>query len=281
VKWIWLISLCLLASTARPETAERVFHVYPLGQADLASTEEAVRALVDDDGSVVLDSRHHRLLVLATAAEHEKVAGLLKQVAVPARNVRIQVEFREQGSSRDSGFGVRGKGVITHDEGGTRAGVTLKPELRHQRTTTSANVQESLLVSSGREASLAVGEEVPYLDWLVDYGVRWGYLEGRVTWQQVGAKLVVQPTVLGDGTVRVRLTPELSGYADGRRVATRFARVATDVVVADGETMSIGGLNQDKDFYSRFLVGVNKSGSTQKLDILLTPRVEERRTRQP
>jgi hypothetical protein len=73
--------------------------------------------------------------------------------------------------------------------------------------------------------------------------------------------------------IRIRITPELSGLVNGHSLRTRFSRVATEVVVQNGQTFQIGGLDRDTDFYSRFLVGVSRSGSQQSLDILLTPRI--------
>jgi hypothetical protein len=49
--------------------------------------------------------------------------------------------------------------------------------------------------------------------------------------------------------------------------------VATEVVVNDGVPFSIGGLQDNKDFYSRFLMGVSQSGAHQSLDIELTANI--------
>ncbi len=82
--------------------------------------------------------------------------------------------------------------------------------------------------------------------------------------------------MLDDGShIRVKLTPALSGYVDHTLLRSQFARVATEVTVADGQSFSIGGLTKDESFYSKFLVGFDRSGRTQTLDITLTPRVME------
>ena len=73
--------------------------------------------------------------------------------------------------------------------------------------------------------------------------------------------------------IRIRLTPELSGLVDGNVLHTRFSGVATEVVVQHGQTFQIGGLDKDNDFYSRFLVGFDRSGGQQKLNITLTPHI--------
>jgi hypothetical protein len=270
---VWL----LLAWPGHANTiGEMAFEVYPLAQADTLSTFEAVKALVGEDGNVLLDARNNRLLVNTTPAHHTLLADLFTKLTLPPRNVRIEVSFSRRGHSRDTGAALHGGVQVDIGPDRTSGAVVLNPELRNQTTTTSSDVKQILLVSSGHEARLEVGEQVPYVDWLLEYGRRWGYLEGTVQWRNVGAHLVVQATVLGDGsTVRIRLTPELSGYADDDRVRTQFARAATEVTVASGQTVSIGGLNKDENFYSRFLIGFDRSGSRQTLDISLTPFVTE------
>ena len=60
---------------------------------------------------------------------------------------------------------------------------------------------------------------------------------------------------------------------NGNPYHTRFTTVATEVVVTDGVPFTLGGLNENKDFYSRFLVGRSRSGSSQNLDIELTVHI--------
>ena len=84
----------------------------------------------------------------------------------------------------------------------------------------------------------------------------------------------MEPLVIGDGpTIRVRLTPELRGLVNGNPYRTKFTTVATEVVVSDGVPFGLGGLKENKDFYSRFLVGVDRSGNRQTLDIELTAHI--------
>jgi type II secretory pathway component GspD/PulD (secretin) len=95
-----------------------------------------------------------------------------------------------------------------------------------------------------------------------------------VNWQQVGSRLIVEPTVIGQGPmIRVRVTPELSGMVDGQPLHTRFAGATTEIVVKDGESFSIGGMAGDATFYSRFLVGRSDAGSQEQVDIVLTPHI--------
>lgn len=268
-----IITLAAVPAWAEEATPRRM-EVYPLGFCDPGTAAEAARAIVGEGGTVVADDKQLRLLVVASDDEHRQLAQILQKLNVPPKNIRIEVRFQGQGVRRDTGAGLEGQGQVIVRDGNASTRIRVTPHVQHQVTETSSDVTEMLLVASGREGRLHVGEEIPYLEWFVDYGIRCGVLAERIHWQKVGAYLLVEPTVIGEGPmIRVRLTPELSGTVEGNPQHVRFARAATEVVVRDGETFRLGGLNKDEEFYSHFLVGFGRSADQQSLDILLTPRI--------
>lgn len=259
----------LAADTPPPE-----FKTYDLGYADPSNAVEAVSAVLGADGKVFYDGSTRRLMVLAPSNRHDQVAGMMKQLSVPPRNIRVEVRYRGQGADTAQEASVSGGGVVVFGDGPTRSRVRVTPRVSSSSSTVTSSTAQQLLVMSGRSASIFVGENVPYLEWIMDYGIRCGLFAQQVAWQQVGASLVIEPHVIGDGPmIRVRLTPELSGLVDGNPYRTRFTTVATEVVVSDGVPFGLGGLNENKDFYSRFLIGVSKSGARQSLDIELTAHI--------
>lgn len=259
---------------AKPDTPTR-FEVYSVGAADMNSTIEAVRMFVGEEGQVTPDPVHQRLLVVTTPERHAQISELMKKLAVPPRNVLIEVAIDSVDSQDAFETSVSGSGEITRGLDGFGGTIKLKPRIINQTTSRTGSEIQTLLVSSGREASLRVGESVPYLQWITEYGLHGGWNTPQLAWQEVGSFLIVQPTIVGEGPlVRVRLTPELRGLVDGQPQHTRFAAVSTEVVVRDGESISLGGLDQNREFYSRFLVGTARDGGTQKLNIRLTPRIQ-------
>ncbi len=277
-----IIALLLFALTTAPLFAEQLrdappmrFEVYPIGTMDMDSTLESVRAFVGDEGNVTPDPVHQRLLVATTPERHAQIADLMRKLAVPARNVLIEVAIDSAGNQDQSEFSVSGSGDINLGSGGIGGTIKLQPKIINQTTTMTGREVQTLLVSSGREASLRVGESVPYLQWFNEYGFNYGWNMPQLAWQEVGSFLVVQPTVIGDGPlVRIKLTPELRGLVDGKPEHLRFTAVSSEVVVSDGQSVSLGGLDQNRDFYDRFLVGVARNGGTQSLNVRLTPRIQ-------
>ena len=277
-----IIALLLFALTPAPLFAEQLrdappmrFEVYPIGTMDMDSTLESVRAFVGDEGNVTPDPVHQRLLVATTPERHAQIADLMRKLAVPARNVLIEVAIESAGNQGQSEFSVSGSGDIDLGSGGLGGTIKLQPKIINQTTTMTGREVQTLLVSSGREASLRVGESVPYLQWFNEYGFNYGWNMPQLVWQEVGSFLVVQPTVIGDGPlVRIKLTPELRGLVDGKPEHLRFTAVSSEVVVSDGQSVSLGGLDQNREFYDRFLVGVARNGGTQSLNVRLTPRIQ-------
>ena len=268
---LWLALACFVWAQSTEPTR---FEIYPLPYADVQAAEEAVRAVVGEEGSVVVDKPGRRVIVVTTEERHAQVAEMVSRLNVAPRNVRIDVEFR--GASRENlqGFDLNAGGGVERKDGISSTSFKIKPRIQNETVSISSRVSQSLLVASGREGRIQVGESVPYLEWIEDWGLRGGVLQQRIQWQRVGSSLVVEPLVVGEGpAVRIRLTPELSGLVDGNPYRIRFSRVSTEVVVNDGMTFQIGAQDQDREFFSRFLVGVDRQGIQQTMDIFLTPHI--------
>jgi len=270
---ILLLTLSCLLSIAQ-EAPPTTFKTYSFGFSDSASVEQTLQALVGPDGSVVMDDANRRALVVATEEEHVRIAEVMKQLNHPPKNVRIEVRFEGGGTSADTMFGVSGAGRVTRKSGMSSTTITIQPQIHSSSLTHNANVMQTILVASGRTGVLRVGEDVPYLDWLMSYGLHAGYFQSELNWQKIGSYLIVEPVVVGEGPmIRIRLTPELRGLVDGNPYHTKFAGVSTEVVVMNGQTFQVGGVAKDAEFYSRFLVGVGRSGTAESIQIYLTPHI--------
>lgn len=269
-----LLGVVLAAGIVSAADPGRVFKVHSLGFADGPAALEMAKVIVSPGGNVALDPANNRLLAFATPEEQEQLAALADQVAAPPAVVRIEVRHIGSGRETESTTAVEADGGVVIGGGGASGSVRIRPVLTRRTTETEDNTAQILTVSSGRTAKLRVGEDVPYIEWLMTRAYGWGLAQAGIAWQKVGAFLVVEPTVIGDGPqalIRVRLTPELSGLVDGNPYRVRYTQTATEVVVAPGQTVQIGGLNQDREFYSRFLIGRSRTGEQRAMTIELTP----------
>lgn len=273
-RWCAAVLVLVAFAVCADENALQVFRTYAIAQGDPEALAGMTRAVVGDDGHVTYDARQQRLLVLTTEARHARLAEMFKQATPEPVNVRIEVRFRRHGDQRQSGFSVEGEGGIVREEGLTHTTIRLKPRVESRSLVTSGDLVQTLVVANGREGLLRVGESVPYFTWIADYGWRHDAFRQELNWQDVGAFLVVEPLVLDGGSlVRLRLTPEVRGLVDGEPRHARFASVSTEVVAQDGQALSLGGLADSSEFYRRFLVGVERGGVTETLDISVTPYI--------
>ena len=272
-RWGWLAGAVLAVgfacgSRGAEDGQERFFRAYSIGFADLELAETVARTLIGHGGAVILDRGERRLLVHATESEHRRLAEALAATDRRPRNIRLDVEWDEVASERERGIAVGAAG----SDGRAAVGFTV----RNRETRERAQTRQTLVVADGREAMLRVGEEVPWLEWIEDWGRRVGASEARVQWQEVGAFLAVEATLVGEGPwVRIRLTPELIGRVEGRPYRQRFAQASTELMARAGETVPLAGLAQHGDFYARFLVGRDGRGAQRTLTLSLTPTVLE------
>ena len=100
-----------------------------------------------------------------------------------------------------------------------------------------------LVTLPGREANFLVGGQIPI-------PVAAGPQQIAIMYKDFGVKLVVTPTILGEGNVETVIAPEVSDldFQDGVNIngftvpALKVSRLATDVVTKAGESIVMGGL---------------------------------------
>ena len=270
----WLVAWFLaLAASAATTNDVRSLKIYPLDPNNTAVIE-AVRELVGTDGLVTPDRANSRVLVITTAAKHQQIKQALPALTMPVHNVRVEVRFRQAGREQQRGVALEGRRQVLEYNVLNKGSFRVREVPTSHVSVTTDDTTQILTVASGHEASLFVGEEVPYLDYLMDYLVYQHMLIERITWEKVGAQLVVQPTIIGDGpNINIRLIPQLSGMVESRFFTKKITELATEVEVADGQTLQIGGVGKHTEFYNHFLMGYNQDRTTQSLGVTLTPHI--------
>lgn len=271
---LYFAAMICTCAGADAEAPLNHFETYPLTFADLAAAEDLVRDILGPEGTLQVDWAGRRLLVLAPAEKQSLVAHALAQLDRPPSNVRIEVRSRGQMRDARTAAQVSGNVGVVVEPGLGKTTYHIEPRVESYSTQGAQTGLQVLTVASGRSAELFMGAEVPYWDWIMDYGLAQGVLPERLAWVRVGAYLLVEPQVIGEGPyIRVRLTPELSGFDGAQYQRRALARLATDVVVLNGQPLQLGGWAQDQEFFSKFLIGFDQGGSAQALDWELTARI--------
>jgi Flp pilus assembly secretin CpaC len=152
------------------------------------------------------------------------------------------VESPNQGSGGSPGPAFPGRGLTL---GALFRSVTLAPTVNLIMQNGHAKLLSSpdLVTMPGRQAEFMVGGQIPI-------PVATGPQQIAIQYKDFGVKLVVTPTILGDGNVETVIAPEISDldFQDGVSLngfvvpALKTSRLSTDVVTRAGESIVMGGL---------------------------------------
>jgi Flp pilus assembly secretin CpaC len=189
------------------------------------------------------------------------------------RQVKVVIEFQQQGQDSRQGAQGRVSGVIIQDgKARGRGGVAL------QDTTTRTTRSEGVftIVQDGGTASMLVASEVPVtvVGWFRDDATGQGYAAQGTAWQRVGTTLVVGPTILPNGQIRVRLTPQVSYFSPQGDGSIEFNEAATEVIVPNDRAMRIGGATRGINQVTRQILGYPEQQSSSESSFILTATIQ-------
>jgi len=194
------------------------------------------------------------------------------------RNVRIVVTGTSERTANQQGVEAAGSGRVGNVRIGAghfppESGVAVRGTASRSRS--HDQTRQELLVMSGGRGEIVVAKELPYVDWFQVWGQGYGLWQPGIRWKEVGARMVVEPVVVNEDTIRVRLTPEFSYLVDGRSLTTEVTQLSTEVMAKDGQELDLGGVPfSDKQFLEKFLVGFDQYGETVQTRITLTPSID-------
>ncbi len=287
------------------KNGEKTTLIYTCRGAKSELLRDAVIGLISPEGSVQASPR---LNVLIITEANDKVKGILEflkevdkpvpQILVEARIVEVTLDsdleyelnhtffHRTGGGSaflKDSGITLTTPGSSPNTTEGSLLNVMswqqntkrLDTFIRLLITKGKARILSSpnLIVSSGDQASIITGEEVP----VQSSTVTSGGVTTSTTFKRVGIKLRVTPQQIIGNTVRLEVNPEVStvtGFTTGPSgtsspiVAIRNVR--TTLSMKDGEILTIAGLLRSEE--RRVVRKVPVLGSIPLLGLLFQSR---------
>ncbi len=126
----------------------------------------------------------------------------------------------------------------------------------------------SITTLTGHTASISVGRDT-YFEALR----YWTPLGGTVLLERVfvGSSLVVEPTILPEDRVRVRLYPRFT-TREGR--AIDVAELATEVVLRNRQSMVLAQLDESSENVGYALFSWGRARESRQVTIILTPTIE-------
>jgi pilus assembly protein CpaC len=244
---------------------------------DVRALEQTLKTLFPSERFTVLASGSSVVLsgTISSAGVARRIlevaggsgATVVNNLSAPAApQVLLQVRFAEvtrtavQELRTQIGVGVGGndgrddQGVVqTLSDGlvrlfllGGNARIEASIQAMQSRGLFRSLAEPNLLALDGQEASFLAGGEFPFPV------IQGGNNNSTVTvvWKEFGVRLRFKPTVVGDGTIRLHIAPEVSSldYSNSLRIegfqipSLLTRRTETEVVLRDGEYLAIAGL---------------------------------------
>ncbi|PKN32963.1 MAG: hypothetical protein CVU61_15805 [Deltaproteobacteria bacterium HGW-Deltaproteobacteria-19] len=291
-----------LAATAAPTPA-----------ASVVTSGEAVLA---DFTRIIPDEITNTITILSTPEDYASIQETIRQIDIVPRQVMIEgmiatvsltdnLSLGLAGLYKQSVFGVDAllslnpkalninpyalsttgfTAVGLDSAGAVRALVTALATQSKAKVLASPHV----LVSDNRDAKIQVGQQVPLVT-SETYGTPGVSPQRNYQYRDIGIILKVKPRINEGGLVSMEIYQEISTYdkfpiGTEEQILLNKTDASTNLVVQDGQTIVIGGLNTNKSrsglpFLTKipilgWLFGTTADDTTrQEIIILLTPHV--------
>ena len=190
----------------------------------------------------------------------------------PRRNIKVVLQIQQTGISSQQN--VQGSGSVIIRRG------TVYPSGRLTAGDRQTTVQRSsgifTLVVDGGESILTVANRVPQSEvaYFHNYALGIGYIERRIVFNDVGTSLRVNATSLPDGQIKLRLTPRISYFSVERPGAIDFTEAATELIVPNGQSVSLGGSTTNLHELTRQILGYRDRASSNETGLTVTATLQ-------
>jgi len=260
------------------------------------------------DEHVAIDRRLNAIVLTGTPEQIADYKRIIALIDVPEPSILIEseiVELTETGaSSLGLDFSPGGAPLASASatlNSGSKATSTLALQVKlnalAEKGAAKILARPRILTLNGRTAAILSGEAVPIVNTVLVPSGAGTIIENQVQYINVGVSLQILPRVSQDGHVTAQVFSEVSSIIDYVGSAPRIAvrQGLTSGIVADGESLLVGGLLQQTEITSLSkipglgdipLLGVlfknsQNTSQTTNLYLVITPHILTTRTMPP
>ena len=226
---------------------------------------------------IVIDEQSNALMIRATKEDYDDILQALQQIDVPPDQVLIEATIAEVTLNDDLRYGLQwyfgrpgSRATFSTTNGGAVAGtfpgyvytytgtdVRVVLDALSSITNVSVISAPKLLVTNNQPALLQVGDQVPIATQsaisTLDPNAP---IINTIQFRDTGVILEVTPRINRSGAVNLEVTQEVSDVAktttsgiDSPTIQQR--RISSNVLVADGQTVALGGLIRNNEGRTR------------------------------
>jgi len=314
-------TLLIYAASRSAEYQEQFVRSFYIGNNDAKKMMNMIKTVVKTR-DIYIDEKLNTLVMRDTPEAIHTAEKLIASQDLPDPEVMLEVEVMEVNRHNLEAIGIRyptqigvgvegrldnGDGTFTRTPGqlsltelkefNSGLGVfsitdpVLALNLLHQSTDTNLLANPHIRVKNREKAKVHIGDRIPVITSIANAT---GFVSETVNYIEVGIKLDVEPTVLLDNQVSIKVGLEVSNQTDQVRTSsgtltyTIGTRNANTVLrLKDGETQVLAGLFRDdsQDLYNkvpglaslpligRLFTDRNNDRSKKEIVLLITPRI--------
>ena len=286
-----------------------VLRTYYLNHADAKQTANLIKAMMPIK-DIFIDERLNMIAMKATYEQLQDIEKLINNEDLPNPEVLLDVEVLEVKRSRltDIGFSFPDKfsvianpatssgtgGLVLNDlknitSNRIAISPTLSLNLLRQDADSNLLANPRIRVLNREKAKIHIGDKIPIPVTTIGSGNN-NFVGQSANYLDVGLKLDVEPRVLLDNNVAIRIGLEVSSatFVAGSIFPTIGTRnTSTVMMAADGETQVLAGLINDEDrkntrkvpglsdipLLGRLFNNPNNNKSKTEIVLLITPHV--------
>jgi hypothetical protein len=213
-----------------------------------------------------------RLGIALLLASGAMIVGVSVGESQTRRHIKVVLDAQQtENLNRDT---VQGSGSVIIRRG------TVNPSGRITANDHQTTVKRSsgifTLVLDGSESILTVAARVPQnqIGYYHNYALGIGYIESRIVFNDVGTSLRVSASTLPDGQIKLRLTPRISYFSVERPGAIDFTEAATELIVPNGQPVSLGGSTSSMHEVTRQILGYRDHASSNETNLTVTATIQ-------
>ncbi len=261
-------------SVENVEESQKELRLIPLKTVDFRDVQEFADHVISPSGVILFIDSRNSVLVYDRPGVIRHVEKVVEKLHQPPVNIRITVAFDETFDKSESDIGLANRGIVITRERGGKIEVPGDVSIIGSAGTRSGRSETTqfLMTREDHPAEIWAGESVARPVWTFDYGVRRGWWRREIEYQDIGASLWIHPRVVGDNQIMVEVYPRIT--VEGRNPLSVSAReLSTRVVVADGGTVQIGGLDEEQREVYRQLFGIGRVFNGRRLAVSLSAEI--------
>ena len=202
------------------------------------------------------------ILVYCSANAHAQSRG----------HIKVVLETKQTGTSNQET--VQGSGSVIIRRGGAQPSGRLTAGEKQSTVQRSSGI--FTLVQDGGESILSVSTRVPQnqVGYYRNYASSIGYIDRQIIFTEVGTSMRVSASALADGQIRLRLTPRISYFSAERSGAIDLTEATTDLIVPNGQSVSLGGSSTRIHEVTRQILGYSDRTSNSETDLIITATLQ-------